>query len=360
VPEKNMLFSKSRQLVGLDIGTHSIKAFQLKESGGGYQLVHAAVKPLDPEVIVDGTVMDAERVSSAIREIYQENKITCKDVALSVSGISVIVKKINLPEMTVEELDESIQWEAEQYIPFDIEDVNIDFQILRPVGEEAKRQMEVLLVAVKKDKINEYTSLAKESGLNPVVVDVDVFALENMYEINYELNKNEAVALIDIGAGIMNINVVSDSMPAFTRDISIGGNQFTEAIQKEFGVSYEEAEKVKKGQDVEGVKFQDVVPILETVSNDIASEILRSFDFYRATASASKDQIARVMISGGCSKLKGFREFLAKQLGMEVEIINPFQNIEIAEGTFDMDFIKEIAPTAAVGIGMALRRADDK
>ncbi len=355
-----MLFSKSKQLVGLDIGTSSIKAFQLKESGGGYQLVHAAVKPLDPEIIVDGTVMDAERVASAIREIYQENKITCKDVALSVSGISVIVKKINLPEMTVEELDESIQWEAEQYIPFDIEDVNIEFQILRPVGEEGKRQMEVLLVAVKKDKINEYTSLAKESGLNPVVVDVDVFALENMYEINYELNKNEAVALIDIGAGIMNINVVSDSMPAFTRDISIGGNQFTEAIQKEFGVSYEEAEKVKKGQEIEGVKFQDVVPILESVSNDIASEILRSFDFYRATASASKDQIARVMISGGCSKLKGFREFLAKQLGMEVEIINPFQNIEIVEGTFDMDFIKEIAPTAAVGIGMALRRADDK
>lgn len=355
-----MLFSKPKQLVGLDIGTSSVKVFQLKDSGGGYQLIHAAMKPLDPEIIVDGTIMDAERVVSTIRDIFRENNISCKDVALSVSGISVIVKKINLPEMTVEELDESIQWEAEQYIPFDIEDVNIDFQILRPVGEEGKRQMEVLLVAVKKDKINEYTSLAKEAGLNPVVVDVDVFALENMYEINYELNKDESVALVDIGAGLMNINVLSDGMPAFTRDISIGGNQFTEAIQKEFGVSYEDAEKVKKGQDIEEVKFQDVVPILESVSNDIASEILRSFDFYRATASAAKDQIARVMISGGCAKLKGFREFLAKQLGIEVGVINPFQNIEIVEGTFDMDFIKEVAPTAAVGIGMALRRADDK
>lgn len=355
-----MLFSKPKQLVGLDIGTSSVKVFQLKDSGGGYQLIHAAMKPLDPEIIVDGTIMDAERVISTIRDIFLENNISCKDVALSVSGISVIVKKINLPEMTVEELDESIQWEAEQYIPFDIEDVNIDFQILRPVGEEGKRQMEVLLVAVKKDKINEYTSLAREAGLNPVVVDVDVFALENMYEINYELNKDESVALIDIGAGLMNINVLSDGMPAFTRDISIGGNQFTEAIQKEFGVSYEDAEKVKKGQDIEEVKFQDVVPILESVSNDIASEILRSFDFYRATASAAKDQIARVMISGGCAKLKGFREFLAKQLGIEVGVVNPFQNIEIVEGTFDMDFIKEVAPTAAVGIGMALRRADDK
>ncbi|MEK6775734.1 MAG: type IV pilus assembly protein PilM [bacterium] len=355
-----MLFSKPKQLVGLDIGTSSVKVFQLKDSGGGYQLIHAAMKPLDPEIIVDGTIMDAERVISTIRDIFLENNISCKDVALSVSGISVIVKKINLPEMTVEELDESIQWEAEQYIPFDIEDVNIDFQILRPVGEEGKRQMEVLLVAVKKDKINEYTSLAREAGLNPVVVDVDVFALENMYEINYELNKDESVALIDIGAGLMNINVLSDGMPAFTRDISIGGNQFTEAIQKEFGVSYEDAEKVKKGQDIEEVKFQDVVPILESVSNDIASEILRSFDFYRATASAAKDQIARVMISGGCAKLKGFREFLAKQIGIEVGVVNPFQNIEIVEGTFDMDFIKEVAPTAAVGIGMALRRADDK
>jgi type IV pilus assembly protein PilM len=355
-----MLFSKSKQLVGLDIGTSSVKAFQLKESGGGFQLVHADVKPLAPEVIVDGTVMDAERVVAVIRDIYRDNKIKVKDVVLSVSGISVIVKKINLPEMSEEELDESIQWEAEQYIPFDIEDVNIDYQILRPVGEDGKRQMEVLLVAVKKDKINEYTSLAEEAGLNPVVVDVDAFAMENMYEINYELNKNEAVALIDIGAGLMNINVISDGMPAFTRDISIGGNQFTEAIQKEFGLSYEEAEQVKKGQDVEGASFQDVVPILEAVSNDIASEILRSFDFYRATSSASKDQIARVMISGGCAKLKGLREFLAKHLGLEVGIINPFQNIEILEGSFDFDFVQDIAPITAVGIGLALRRADDK
>lgn len=355
-----MFFSKAKQLVGLDIGTSSVKVFQVKESTGGFQLVHADMKPLDPEVIVDGTVMDAERVVSVIQEIFRENKIKTKDVVLSVSGISVIVKKINLPEMTEEELDESIQWEAEQYIPFDIEDVNIDFQILRPIGEDGNRQMEVLLVAVKKDKINEYTSLAEEAGLSPVIMDVDVFALENMYEINYELNKNEAVALIDIGAGLMSINVISDGMPSFTRDISIGGNQFTEAIQKEFGVSYEEAEKIKKGGALEGVSFQDIVPILESVSNDIASEILRSFDFYRATASASKDLIARVMISGGCAKLKGLREFLAKQLGLEVGIINPFQNIEIMEGSFDVDAIQEIAPTAAVGIGLALRRVDDK
>lgn len=355
-----MLFSRSTKLVGLDIGTSSIKVFQLKESGGGFQLVHAAVKPLDPEVIVDGTVMDAERVVSVIQEIFSENKIKTKDVAMSVCGISVIVKKINLPEMTEEELDESIQWEAEQYIPFDIEDVNIDYQILRPVGEDGKRQMEVLLVAVKKDKINEYTSLAEEAGLRPVVVDVDAFALENMYEINYELNKNEAVALIDLGAGLMSINVIAEGMPAFTRDISIGGNQFTEAIQKEFGVGFDEAEQVKKGQDIEGVTFQDVVPILESVSNDIASEILRSFDFYRATASVSKDQIARVMISGGCTKLKGLREYLAKHLGLEVGIINPFQNVEILEGSFDFEVVQDIAPIAAVGIGLALRRVDDK
>ena len=355
-----MIFSQSKQIVGLDIGTSSVKIFQLKESGGGFQLVNADVKPLDPEVIVDGTVMDAERVVSVIRDIFRENKIKTKNVSLSVSGISVIVKKINLPEMTEEELDESIQWEAEQYIPFDIEDVNIDYQILRPVGEDGKRQMEVLLVAVKKDKINEYTSLAQEAGLNPVVVDVDAFALENMYEINYEMNKSEAVALIDIGAGLMNINVIVDGMPAFTRDISIGGNQFTEAIQKEFGVSYEEAEKVKKGENVEGVSFQEVVPILESVSNDIASEILRSFDFYRATSSVSKDQITRVMISGGCAKLKGLREFLSKQLGLEVGIVNPFQNIEILEGSFDFDYIQSIAPLTAVGVGLALRRVDDK
>jgi len=354
-----MFFSKSKQLVGLDIGTSSVKAFQLKESGGGYQLVQSDVRPLDPDVIVDGTVMDAERVISAIQGIFGANRIKTKNVALSVSGISVIVKKITLPEMTEEELDESIHWEAEQYIPFDIEDVNIDYQILGPVGDEGSPQMEVLLVAVKKDKINEYTSLVEEAGLTPVVVDVDAFTLENMYEINYEINRNEAVALIDIGAGLMNINVILNGMSAFTRDISIGGNQFTEAIQKEFGLSFGDAEKVKKGEDVEGVTFQEVVPILESVSNDIASEILRSFDFFRATASKNKTQITRVMISGGCAKMKGFKDFLSKHLGMEVGIMNPFQNVEILEGSFDFDKIQEIAPTAAVGIGLALRRVDD-
>jgi len=354
-----MFFSKSKQLVGLDVGTSSVKAFQLKESGGGFQLVQADVRPLDPDVIVDGTVMDAERVISAIQEIFSANRIKTKNVALSVSGISVIVKKITLPEMTKEELDESIHWEAEQYIPFDIEDVNIDYQILGPVGDDGARQMEVLLVAVKKDKINEYTSLVEEAGLTPVVVDVDAFALENMYEINYEINKNEAVALIDIGAGLMNINVILNGMSAFTRDISIGGNQFTEAIQKEFGLSFEDAEKVKTGEDVQGVAFQEVVPILESVSNDISSEILRSFDFFRATASKGKTQITRVMISGGCARMKGFKGYLSKHLGMEVGIMNPFQNIEILEGNFDFDKIQEIAPTAAVGIGLALRRVDD-
>ncbi|NOY53687.1 MAG: type IV pilus assembly protein PilM [Deltaproteobacteria bacterium] len=354
-----MFFSKPKQLVGLDVGTSAVKVFQLKESGGGYQLVQSDVCPLDPDVIVDGTVMDAERVISAIQEIFSAKRIKTKNVALSVSGISVIVKKITLPEMTEEELDESIQWEAEQYIPFDIEDVNIDYQILGPVGEEGAHQMEVLLVAVKKDKINEYTSLVEEAGLTPVVVDVDAFALENMYEINYEIDKNEAVALIDIGAGLMNINVILNGMSAFTRDISIGGNQFTEAIQKEFGVSFEDAEKVKKGVDVEGVTFQEVVPILESVSNDVASEILRSFDFFRATASRNKTRISRVMISGGCARMKGLKDFLSKHLGMEVGIMNPFQNIEILEGSFDFDNIQEIAPTAAVGIGLALRRVDD-
>jgi len=354
-----MFFSKSKQIVGLDVGTSAVKVFQLKESGGGYQLVQSDVCPLDPDVIVDGTVMDAERVVSAIQEIFSSKRIKTKNVALSVSGISVIVKKITLPEMTEEELDESIHWEAEQYIPFDIEDVNIDYQILGPVGEEGANQMEVLLVAVKKDKINEYTSLVEEAGLTPVVVDVDAFALENMYEINYEIDRNEAVALIDIGAGLMNINVILNGMSAFTRDISIGGNQFTEAIQKEFGISFEDAEKLKKGEDVEGVTFQEVVPILEAVSNDVASEILRSFDFFRATASRNKTPISRVMISGGCAKMKGFKDFLAKHLGMEVGIMNPFQNIEILEGSFDFDNIQEIAPTAAVGIGLALRRVDD-
>src|SRR5512133_2933609 len=227
--------AKSKLAVGLDIGSSSVKLVQLKEKRGGFALQAFGSAPLPPEAIVDGALMN----SSAIVEAIQKLKV--REVAIGVRGHSVIIKKIALPRMTQEELDESIQWEAEQYIPFDVKDVNIDTQILTPEGDAAG-QMDVLLVAAKKDMINDYTSVCAEAGLTATVVDVDAFAVQNAFEANYEAMGDDTVVLVNVGAAVSNINVISRGVTTFTRDITMGGNAFTEEIQKQLNISYDEAE----------------------------------------------------------------------------------------------------------------------
>ncbi|MCH8852336.1 MAG: type IV pilus assembly protein PilM, partial [Planctomycetes bacterium] len=249
--------------------------------------------PSVPEAIVDGALMNSTVIVDAISDLVSNHRIKVKDVATSVSGHSVIIKKISLPSMTDEELEESIQWEAEQYIPFDINDVHIDVQRLSSSANEAG-QMDVLLVAAKKDMINDYTAVITEAGLNPVVMDVDGFCVQNAYELNYEVVPGETVVLVNAGASIVNINIVKGDSTSFTRDISMGGNQFTEESQKQLNVSYEEAEALKLGGDM-GNESQAVVPqevegIIASVSENLASEIQRSLDFYSATA--ADDHIA--------------------------------------------------------------------
>lgn len=353
-----MVFFKSKDLIGLDIGSSSVKLVQLMEKGKGYQLEKFGIKPLMPELIVDGTIMDAGMVVAAIKELISEQKVKTKDTAISVSGHSVIVKKINLPEMTEEELEESIKWEAEQYIPFDINDVNIDSQILGSFpGSEGQPQMGVLLVAVKKDKLNDYTSLVTEAGLNPVIVDVDAFALENMYGINYEVD-NEIIALVNIGASVMNINILRNGTFAFTRDISIGGNKYTETLQKEMGLSYDEAERLKKGETLEGIPQEPVANHVNAVSNEVASEIARSFDFFKTTS--AHENIDKILLSGGSSLVKGLDSFISEKLGIRVEIANPFRNIKINPKDFDLEYIQTMAPIAAIAAGLAIRRVGDR
>jgi type IV pilus assembly protein PilM len=354
-----MLSSKKKEAVGIDIGSSSVKLVELKETKKGYQLKNFGVAPLPSEAIVDGVIMDSGAIADAIRNLVTNLKVKVKDVVTSVSGHSVIIKKINLPVMTDDELAESIQWEAEQFIPFDINDVNIDFQIMTGADSEDQGQMEVLLVAVKKDMINDYVTLLNQVGLNPVVVDVDSFAIENMFEVNYQIEEGEVTALINIGASIMNINILKSGVPAFTRDISMGGNQYTEEIQKRFSVSYEDAEMLKLGGDLPGVDSTEVGEIMKGVSDSVATEIQRSLNFFAATSIT--DQISKVYLCGGGSKVKGFIDILEDKVGLPVEFLNPFQNIYVNERYFDPDYIiKEIAPLAAVGVGLALRRARDK
>ena len=343
-------FGRPKNAIGLDIGSSYIKVLELNESKGKYSIVNFGMKKLPPEAIVE-----------KIKELWSVNRIRNKDVALSVSGHSVIIKKISLPEMTPEELEESIQWEAEQYIPFDINDVNIDVQILNPVGDEAG-QMEVLLVAAKKDMINDYTAIVQEAGLNPVVMDVDSFAIENAFELNYDLSPEDTVVLVNIGASIININVLRAGITAFTRDITLGGNQYTEEIQKQLNVSYEEAEALKIGGDIvrdsQAVVPEEVEGIIRSVSENVATEIQRSLDFYAATS--TEDEISRIFLSGGSARIPGLTRTIQDKTGLPVELVNAFRKAEINERDFNIAFLNEVAPMAAVAVGLALRRADDK
>lgn len=349
---------KKKSLVGLDIGSGGIKLLQLKETKKAYSLEKLGMASLDPELIVDGTVMDAGRVVEVLKALVDEQKLKIKEVAIAVSGHSVIVKKITVPAMTEDELEESIKWEAEQYIPFDINDVNIDSYILGPAeAVDGKEQMSVLLVAVKKDKLAEYTNLVQQAGLIPVVVDVDAFTIENMYEFNYGLD-NGITALVNIGSGVMNINILKNGGFTFTRDISIGGNKYTETIQRELNISFEEAERLKKGEEVEGANMDALAGVVESVNGEIAGEIQRTFDYFKNTS--SQEQIDRIYLSGGGSKLKNLVPYLNEKLSLPVELVNPFKNIEINPKLFSPDYIQEVGPMTAVAMGLAMRRAGDR
>ncbi|MEE9219851.1 MAG: type IV pilus assembly protein PilM [Acidobacteriota bacterium] len=355
-----MLFSRNRSLVGLDIGSSSIKLVQLRESGrdGGYRLENLGVAPLSPEAIVDGAIMDSGLVVDVIQNLFRENKVKGADVALSLSGHSVIIKRVSLPTMNEEELAESIQWEAEQYIPFDIQDVNIDYQILQGDSMTAEGNMDVLLVAVKKSKINDYTSAIHQAGKTPMVVDVDVFALQNAFETNYAPEYDLSMALVNIGASVTNISIMQGANSVFWRDISIGGNQYTDAIQKELNVSYGRAESLKKGEEAPGENAEQLQQIFKQVNQDVCSEIQKTLDFFKATTAG--EPVNKIVLSGGSCRVPGLQEMLAERFGVPIEMFNPFQAIQVSDKRFPQEQIHDLAPTLAVAVGLALRKAGDK
>ncbi len=351
-----MLLGKKKEVIGLDIGSSSIKVVELTETKRGYRLVNSALANIPPEAIVDGSLMDSVVIVDTIRDLIKSFKIRTKEVVTSVSGHSVIVKKINLPVITEDELAESIQWEAERYIPFDASDVNIDFQILG-ANEGNDELMDVILVAAKKDIINDYLSVLLEAGLTPVIVDIDAFALENMYQANYPMKRGEIVALVDIGANVMNINVMKDGISAFTRDVFKGGSYITEEIQKHLHIDHEEAEALKVGSKIDDSKQGAIDSILKTASSDFASEIAQSLDYFQKTSDQKADKL---FISGGCAKIEGLSKVIEAQVGVPVEVVDPFQNIEITKKELSLDYINDISPMMAVGVGLALRRVGDR
>ena len=353
------MFRRAKSLVGLDIGSSAVKAVELKPVGKGYKVIAFGSEPLPPDSIVDGAILDSAAVAGAIRRLLESRKIQARDVAASLSGNAVIVKKITLPTMTEAELAESIYWEAEQYIPFDIQDVNLDYQVLEAGDAAAGRtSMEVLLVAAKKEKIADYTSVIGQAGRVAVVVDVDAFALQNAFEANYALQPGEVVVLLNAGASATTINILQGDQSVFTRDLSIGGNAYTEALQKELNVPFAQAECLKCGRDADGATFEDARPVLRAVSENVMLEIQKTFDFFQATATS--DRIDRIVVSGGASRAEGFLEMLTERFAAPVEIFDPFRKVTLDAKRFQQGILPEVAPTAAVAVGLALRRAADR
>ena len=352
------MFSRSKSIVGLDIGSSAVKAVELKASGNGYKVAAVGSEPVPPDSIVDGAIIDGGVVSDAIRNVFNKHGIQTKEVAASLSGNAVIVKKITLPVMSESELAESIYWEAEQYIPFDIQDVNLDYQVLEAGADGDEGTMDVLLVAAKKETISDYTSVITQAGRVPVIVDVDAFALQNAYETNYGIVPDAVVVLLNAGASGININIIHGDQSVFTRDISVGGNAYTEALQKELNLTFEDADLLKKGVPIEGASFEDADPVVRAVSENLLLEIQKTFDFFKATAES--DRIDHIVLSGGTSQVEGFAEALAERFEAEVELFNPFRQVAVDDKKIGDQKRADLAPTAAVALGLALRRVDDR
>jgi len=349
----------ARTCVGLDIGSSSVKVVQLKETSKGYQLVNFGIEPLPPQTIVDGAIMNQTAVVDAIKQLRVALKLKAKEVACAISGHSVIIKKIKVPPMTPEELEEQIPWEAEHHIPFSKDDVEIDHQLV--TTQNAQGQMELLLVAAKKEVVSDYSMVIREAKLMPTVMDVAAFTIQNAFEINYEINPEESVALVNVGAALSNINIVSGGTSAFTRDVTVGGNVFTEEIQKRLNVSQEEAEAWKIGSIGEGAT--DVLPseveaVLAEVAESVAGQFQRSLDFF--LASSTDATINRIFLCGGAAKVSALQKALQEKARAQVEIMDPFARISIDEKKFDMTFLQQHAAEAAVAVGLALRRSGDK
>ena len=349
----------AKTCVGLDIGSSSVKVVQLKETSKGYHLVNFGIEPLPPQTIVDGAIMNQTAVVDAIKQLRLALKLKGREVATAISGHSVIIKKIKVPPMTPAELEDQIPWEAEHHIPFSKDDVEIDHQLVST--QNAQGQMELLLVAAKKEVVSDFTMVIREAKLMPTVMDVAAFTIQNAYEVNYEATPTDAVALVNVGAALSNINIISGGTSAFTRDVTVGGNVFTEEIQKRLNVSQEEAEAWKIGSVGEGaheVLPHEVEAVLAEVADGVAGQFQRSLDFF--LSSSADATISKIYLCGGAAKVPALQKSLQDKAHTPVELLDPFRKIIIDERKFDMEFLRHHAAEATVAVGLALRRPGDK
>jgi type IV pilus assembly protein PilM len=352
-----MFGAKRNRLVGLDIGSKTIKAAEVVEGKKGYTLSKFGMTDVAPGLIEDGAIKDPEAVADTLKSLFKSYNIKNGSVALSIGGYSVIVKKISVPTATEDQLQDTIHFEAEQYIPFDINDVNLDFQILGE-NENNPNQMNVLLVAAKKEMVNDYVSLVELAGLEPKIIDVDAFALQNVFELNYESTLGENVALIDIGASKTSLNILKGENSVFMRDVSLGCGQINQKIASLIDCTIDQAESIKFGEGSDSISPEDLSDIISSVVADWCTEIRRALDFFYSTY--PDDQIKKIVLSGGGGNIQELRQLLAVETSAEVITINPFQRYYIDSDKFDTDYLERIAPQASICMGLATRKVDDK
>jgi type IV pilus assembly protein PilM len=348
-----MLLGKKKCVAGLDVGSSSIKMVELDGKANNLNLVSFGFENLPGDTIVDGQIMELNVVSDVIQNVCSSHQINADKVVTGVSGHSVIIKNIVLPPMSREELEESIDWHAEEHIPFDLSEVSLDYQITG----ESQDGMHVLIAACKRDRIDNIRQAIQLSGRQPVIIDVDTFALQNCYEHNYQPSDNEVVALLNIGASTMNVNIVKGVRSLFTRDITVGGSQFTDVLQRNLGLSYQQAEAVKRGvtNAAEGVEEKSIEPLMNNVTELVANEIQKTFDFYKQTGEDKQAVVQKILISGGGSKLSGLAGDLSRKLELPVEVLNPFRNINVDSSKFNPEYLNEFMPEMAVAVGLAMR-----
>jgi type IV pilus assembly protein PilM len=350
------LFGLSKSKVatfGLDIGSSAVKVVELVPGKTGYALKSFAMVDLPREAITEGSVRQPAVVTDAIRECVQRAGVTSPGAVISVSGRDSIVKRVPLPKVSAKELADAIYLEAEHHIPFAIDDVFLDYQVM---GESAN-SMSVLLVATKKVKVLEYISVVEDAGLEASVVDLDAFAIQNQYELGVPSDGTEAVALIDIGASVMKTNVIHGGASVFARDVPFGGNNYTDAIAQRLGIPVDRAEAAKRGAEV-GVNWDDLVPALEAVSRELSLEVQRTFDYFASTAES--ERIGKIVLSGGCAKLAGIESFLASSWGVPVELARPLAAVDRDEQQMNDEELRSADCLLAVAVGLGLRRPGDK
>lgn len=350
------LFGK-KELIGLDIGSHSIKIVQISHTRKGLQLKNLGIIGISHGCISDGSIQDRDATLECVRNLMDQLKVKVRYVATSLSGHAVIIKKVSLPSMSPEELEKNVIFEAEPYIPFDIEDVNIDCHIIGE-DEKAPDKMEVLLVAAKRDAVDQYTNIVKAAGLTPAIMDVGCLALANAYEINYPLEEEGCLVLTDIGAEKMTINVIRGEIPVFVKEAPLGGYQITQQIQSAYGMEYQEAENLKIGGITDQAKLKKLEEIFVSITPTWASEIREVVDLISTTR--PKDVIEKIVLSGGSSRIPGLDKLINMKTNIPVEILNPFFSIDYDEKVFDREYVEYMAPQVAICVGLALRSVGEK